>query len=123
MMLPIAQDPRKLRRDLRTLAVFVENYCGRKHPAIEKRPFSIKTHDILAIRGREVCLCPECSKLLAHAFVKRTCCPMNPKPWCKHCPKHCYHPAYREKMREVMRSSGMSLVLHGRIDYLLHFLF
>jgi hypothetical protein len=123
MMLPVAQDPRKLRKDLRTLAVFVENYCWSKHGGAPRVPFSIKTHDIIEIRGRGVDLCSDCCKLLAHAFVKRTCCPMSPKPWCKHCPKHCYHPLYRQKMREVMRSSGMNLLLRGRLDYLLHFLF
>ena len=66
----------------------------------------MKTHDVQAIAGRAVNLCPECMKLLTHAFIKRTHCPMNPKPACKHCPSHCYHPTYRAQIREVMRFSG-----------------
>jgi len=79
--------------------------------------------DMKAIAGQHLCLCPQCTKLLHHAFVKRTACPRDPKPQCKDCPTHCYAKVYREQIREVMRFSGMRLLLRGRIDYLFHLFF
>ena len=55
--------------------------------------------------------------------MKRSRCPLDPKPACKHCPVHCYHPTYRQNIREVMRYSGRRLVLSGRLDMLYHLLF
>jgi hypothetical protein len=110
-------------RDLKTLALFIRVYCQQKHPEAEKGTVNLKTHDVEAIAGRAVRLCPQCTKLLAHAFVKRTRCPMNPKPACKHCPSHCYHSTYRAQIREVMKYSGRRLVLTGRLDYLFRLLF
>jgi len=68
-------------------------------------------------------LCPECTRLLAHAWTKRSTCPLHPKPACKHCPTHCYHPTYRKQISRVMRESGKRLVLHGRLDYIFKLLF
>ncbi len=118
-----AKRDRVLRRDLRTLARFIETYCTHAHPGVLKRAVHLKRQDVEAVAGHAVPLCPSCTKLLTHAFTKRQACPMNPKPACKHCPNHCYHPEYREKIREVMRFSGMKLLLTGRLDYLLHLLF
>jgi hypothetical protein len=112
-----------LRKDLKTLALFIHIYCGHKHPGAAKSPASLKTHDVPAIAGREISLCEDCTRLLAHAFVKRSHCPMQPKPACKHCPSHCYHPTYRAQIREVMQYSGKKLLLSGRLDYLFHLLF
>jgi len=112
-----------LDHDLKTLAVFIQIYCKHQHAQASKAGVSLHTHDVSAVAGRPVVLCPECTKLLTHAFVKRTHCPMNPKPTCKHCPAHCYHATYREKIREVMRFSGKFMLLHGRVDYLAHLLF
>lgn len=114
-----ATDP-KIRRDLRTLARFIELYCCRRHRDSAKVPARLKTHDVGAIHGRPVLLCVECAKLLAHSFVKRSSCPMDPKPACKHCPNHCYHPKYRARIREVMKYSGRRMLLRGRVDYLFH---
>ena len=83
----------------------------------------MKTHDVDAIARKPVVLCEECTKLLVHAFTKRTHCPMHPKPACKHCPSHCYHPTYRAKIRQVMKFSGKKMLLGGRLDYLFHLLF
>jgi hypothetical protein len=58
---------------------------------------SLKTHDIDALAGRAVHLCPQCSRLATHALIKRTNCPMTPKPPCKNCPVHCYHATFREE--------------------------
>ena len=112
-----------LRKDLKTLALFIFIYCRHKHPKAAKAPAALKTHDVQALARREIPLCEDCSRLLAHAFTKRTHCPMSPKPACKHCPSHCYHPAYRARIREVMKYSGKKLLLSGRLDYLFHLLF
>ena len=112
-----------LNRDLKTLAVFIQMYCRCQHPSADKALASMKTHDVAEIAGKDLFLCNECYKLLVHAFVKRSHCPMDPKPMCKHCPNHCYAPVYREKIKEVMKFSGKRSVLTGRIDYLLHLLF
>jgi hypothetical protein len=113
----------RLKRDLKTLALFIRIYCRSKHAQRPKSPVRLKTHNIETIARGPVELCPECTKLLAHDFVKRSRCPMNPKPACKHCPSHCYHPDYRARIREVMKYSGRHLVLSGRLDYLFHLLF
>jgi len=112
-----------LQRDLKTLARFIDIYCRGRHADAPRAPVMMKTHDIEAIFGRPLSLCDSCRKLLMHAFVKRSACPMAPKPACKHCPKHCYQPVYRAQIREVMKYSGRRLVLSGRVDYLFHMLF
>jgi hypothetical protein len=118
----VPPDP-AIRKDLKTLALFIRVYCKHRHAEADKSPVALKTHDVTAIAGRELVLCESCGKLLAHAFVKRSHCPMDPKPACKHCPSHCYHPEYRAQIREVMRFSGRKMVLGGRLDYLFHLLF
>lgn len=115
--------PRKVRKDFKTLATFVELFCHDLHGEQPQAAMELKVCPPEQVMGRPVLLCPECRRLLAHAFVKRLNCPMDPKPACKHCPKHCYHPTYRQQMRAVMRHSGRKLVLSGRIDYLLQLLF
>lgn len=112
-----------LERDLKTLALFVGMYCQHHHTSAPRQPVDLKTHDVESIHGKTLELCEECTRLLAHAFVKRTVCPMNPKPECKHCPNHCYAPKYRAQIRQVMKSSGMRLMFTGRVHYLLHLLF
>lgn len=112
-----------LLRDLRTLATFIRIYCDSHHSQQPRQEATLRTHDVRAIAGRPVVLCHDCARLLQHAFVKRSMCPMDPKPACKHCPRHCYHPAYRQKIRAVMKYSGRKLVLSGRLDYLFHLLF
>jgi hypothetical protein len=113
----------EMERDLKTLALFINLYCRYKHTAADKRAPAFKDHDVKKVAGKELSLCGECTKLLMHAFVKRTNCPMDPKPMCKHCPNHCYHPTYRAKIQEVMRFSGKKMLFAGRLDYLFHILF
>jgi hypothetical protein len=114
---------RELRDDLRTLACFIRVYCREKHADEVKRLITLPGYDVEAIAGERMALCPTCAQLLAHAFTKRSHCPMHPKPACKNCPSHCYHPEYRARIREVMKFSGKHLLLGGRLDYLLHLLF
>jgi hypothetical protein len=78
-------DP-KVHRDLKTLAAFIELYCVHNHANETRHVVSLRTHDVKRIAGRNIELCPQCTRLLTHAFVKRSHCPMNPKPACKHCP-------------------------------------
>ena len=113
--------PELLEHDLRTLATFIRVYCHAKHS--DRELVELKGFDLKELTGKELELCPECAKLLAHAFVKRSHCPRDPKPQCKHCPTHCYQKVYREKIREVMRFSGTRMLLSGRIDYLYHLFF
>ena len=113
----------ELRRDLKTLAMFINLYCRYRHQDRPRELVELKTHDVREIAGRPIQLCEDCRKLLTHAFVKRTNCPMDPKPQCKHCPNHCYHPVYRAQIREVMRYSGKKMLFAGRLDYLFHLLF
>ncbi|HPD30197.1 MAG TPA: nitrous oxide-stimulated promoter family protein [Phycisphaerae bacterium] len=111
---------RHLVRDLRTLVRFIEIYCAYWHKADPRATVSLKEIDVKALMGRPVTLCQGCERLLAHAVHKRSRCPINPKPACKHCPRHCYHPLFRQQIREVMKFSGRKLVLSGRLDYLWH---
>lgn len=112
----------KLEHDLKTLVLFIETFCRNKHAGLERISVRMRTHDVAAVAGHPVELCPECAKLLMHAFVKRSHCPMNPKPQCKHCPNHCYDPKYRYQIRQVMKYSGIRLFLKGRVHYLAHLL-
>ncbi len=114
---------RRLRKDLRTLALFIEIYCRGRHTGAPRQTVWLRNIDVEEVHGRPLELCPDCARLLAHAFMKRLYCPLDPKPACKHCPQHCYAPAYRARIREVMRYSGRRLVLSGRLDYVLHLLF
>jgi len=114
---------RKLRKDLRTLALFIELYCRKRHGPVPRAAVRLRTLDVAGVHGRPLELCSDCAKLAAHAFAKRMQCPLDPKPACKHCPQHCYADQYRRQIREVMRYSGRRLVLSGRLDYLLHLRF
>ena len=113
---------RSLRRDLKILARFIEVYCGAHHKEADKARVCLPKLKVEALIGRSVSVCAPCRKLLAHSFVKRILCPLDPKPECRRCPEHCYPPGYRRRIREVMKYSGRRLVLRGRLDYLWHLL-
>ena len=116
-----AADP-AVRKDLKVLLRFTEIFCrDRRHE--ERAPFRMRSLDPREVLGREVSLCPSCTKLLAHGASKRIVCPLDPKPKCKHCPTPCYRPGHREAMREVMRHSGMAAIRRGRLDLLWHYFF
>lgn len=112
-----------LERDLHTLVRFIEVYCDSWHADLPRKAPSIKECDVETLMGRPLLLCPECTRLLAHAVHKRSHCPLHPKPACKKCPNHCYHPMFRQQIRQVMKFSGRKLVMSGRLDYLWHLLF
>jgi hypothetical protein len=113
----------RLARDLKTLVRFIDLYCRCHHATCPRDVVTTKTIGLPALAGRDVRLCPACRKLLMHAVVKRSHCPMDPKPACKHCPNHCYHPTYRQQIRQVMAFAGRRMVLMGRLDYLWHLFF
>ncbi len=110
-------------RDLSTLTRFVGIYCKHKHVQADKRTVQVKGFDLSALCKQLPDLCDECTKVLTHALIKRSRCPLDPKPACKHCQVHCYHPDYRARIREIMKYSGRRLVLSGRLDLLFHLLF
>lgn len=112
----------KVKSDINTLAKFVYIFCRENHSDRDKVPFFYKGKGAKELSLPEIHLCEDCFKLLNHGIVKRSMCPMDPKPMCKKCPNHCYHPVYREKVREVMKFSGIYLVKRGRLDMLYHYL-
>ena len=116
------KEPRGVARDLKTLASFIQIYCDGHHQGYERTTATLKTNDLQATKGYPLTLCRDCQKLLAHAFVMRTHCPLDPKPSCKKCPHHCYAPKYRERIRKVMHYSGKRLLLRGRFGYIWHLL-
>jgi hypothetical protein len=111
---------RRLHSDVRVLVRFIRVYCDAHHKQASRRPMQLPTGALRALCPAPPALCAECRKLLLHAIVMRSRCPLNPKPACKHCPDHCYAPRYRQQIRKVMGYSGRKLVLSGRLDYLLH---
>lgn len=118
-----AENLARVRRDLKILATFIRIYFRDRHGDRQRSVLSLRTRALTEIAGWPAELCRECGKLLAHASVKRSGCPMNPKPARRHCPRCCYHPAYRHQIRQVMRYSGRKLVMRGRLDLLFHLLF
>ena len=80
-------EPRRLRRERKTVRAMLEMFCGHHHGGSD--------------------LCRECSVLADYADRKLDLCPYGPdKPTCTNCPIHCYRPEPRQKMREVMRFAG-----------------
>jgi hypothetical protein len=108
-------------KDISLLIKFTQVYCRAKHhgPTVAMElPGTLQ-----ASCRNEVSLCADCKEFLSYALRKRTLCPLNPKPSCKHCPIHCYSHEYRTKAREIMAFSGRRMILRGRLDYLWHYLF
>lgn len=95
----------KTAQDIEVLSGFIGIYCRGKHRSA---------------RGE---LCGDCASLLEYARKRRSKCPLDPKPACKHCPIHCYAKDQRARIREVMAYSGKRLLLRGRLDLLWHYFF
>ena len=112
---------RATKREIETLARFCNMYCRSLHADRQRKRVQMK--GVLALLPQQqAILCTECSRLFMHGAVKRTLCPMDPRPACSRCPAPCYAPGYRESMKRVMRYSGTRMVFRGRFDYLLKFL-
>jgi len=108
-------------RDIRLLFRFTELYCRLKHDG-GKSPFPLPDQLRPHLRTGAP-LCPDCSDFMAYALSKRSRCPLDPKPSCKHCHIHCYSADYRKRVREIMSFSGKRFILRGRLDYLWHYFF
>ncbi|GAB4293327.1 MAG: nitrous oxide-stimulated promoter family protein [Desulfuromonadia bacterium] len=108
-------------KDIRLLFRFTELYCRLKHGG-EKMAYPLP--DQLSRHFRKgVLLCTECTEFMGYALMKRSRCPLDPKPSCKHCHIHCYSAGYRARVREIMAFSGKRFILRGRLDYLWHYFF
>jgi hypothetical protein len=108
---------RKLRRDLRTLALFTATFCNKNHrgnkhhlPPLE---LPINIPEMSHYR-----YCAACQNLLNYALARRLHCPLDPKPACRECPRNCYAQKQRVAIREVMSFAGPYLVKRGRFDLL-----
>jgi Nitrous oxide-stimulated promoter len=107
--------------DIKILIKFTLVYCQALHPGAKIQaaiPAPLQNNF-----RKGVNLCPDCQTFLAYALQKRSQCPLDPKPSCKHCHIHCYSSEYRQKVRKVMSFSGRRMILRGRIDYLWHYFF
>ncbi len=105
------------KKDLKVLLNFVRVFCRARHTDQTRVP----------VTGAGVVsdnqLCVDCAGLVAYALEKRRKCPLDPKPSCKNCRIHCYSKEYRARIREIMAFSGRRMIMRGRLDYLLHYLF
>jgi len=108
---------RKLRRDLRTLALFTEVYC-RNHHQGPKVTLTQKELPVTVPELTSYCYCTDCQALLNYAIEGRLRCPLDPKPACRECPHSCYAPLQRAAIREVMAFAGPYLIRRGRFDLL-----
>jgi Nitrous oxide-stimulated promoter len=108
------------KKDIKVLVKFTEVYCGMKHG--DRSVYALES-DLAGLFKHGVHLCPDCRALLDYALKKRSNCPLDPKPSCKHCHIHCYSREYRAKISEVMAFSGRRMIMRGRLDYLWHYLF
>lgn len=105
-------------KDLRVLAQFTSVYCADHHSGEDRTVADLGLPKTAAYR-----YCIDCSNFLRYAIERRQCCPLDPRPTCKHCKVHCYRPGHREKVREIMRYSGKTLIKRGRLDLLWHYFF
>lgn len=113
---------KKLRRDLRTLALFAAVYC-RTHHRGTKYNYIQKDLPMSVPEFGHYLYCKECQALLNYAIARRLGCPLDPKPACRACPHNCYAQPQREAIRKVMAFAGPYLVKRGRFDLLwrIHF--
>ncbi|WP_026362275.1 nitrous oxide-stimulated promoter family protein [Geopsychrobacter electrodiphilus] len=105
-------------KDLKVLALFTRVYCADHHAARER---DVVVPGIASTAKGHYCT--ECADFLSYAIDRRRCCPLDPKPSCRHCTIHCYRPGHRDKVREIMRYSGKVLIMRGRFDLLWHYFF
>jgi uncharacterized paraquat-inducible protein A len=113
------QFTREQLKDIKVLVKFIQLYCAAHHDNQEQAALPTEIEEMFK---SGVALCPECSAILEHGLLKRSRCPLDPKPSCKRCHIHCYSREYREKIRNIMAYSGKRMILRGRLDYLWHYL-
>jgi hypothetical protein len=94
----------RLRRERRTMALMVEDYCRRHHAASDG-----------------AAACERCRAFLAYADARLDHCPYGErKPTCANCPIHCYKREPREFARDVMRYAGPRMLLRHPVLAVLH---
>ena len=112
---------RKVAKDTRTLADFVEIYCRGNHVASERRAIATDAARLGVYGPKPPALCSECEAHLAYGEKRRAFCPKDPKPFCANCDVHCYKNDEREWQRQMMRYSGRRSMFHGHaIDGVKH---
>jgi hypothetical protein len=113
---------RKELKDLKVLLQFTAVYCRARH-AGERSLIATDEPGLQKLPLRKHSVCDECRDFLLYAFERRLRCPLDEKPFCKHCHVHCFKPGHREKVRDIMRFSGQYLIRRGRLDLLWHYFF
>jgi len=111
------RNQRKLRRDLKTLALFTSIYC-RNHHHGAKNTLAPKELPITVPELEHYRYCTDCQELLTYAIDRRLRCPLNPKPACRDCPHNCYAEPQRTMIRKIMAFAGPYLIKRGRFDLL-----
>lgn len=93
----------RIRDDVAFLAELLDQYCTQAHEDAERGPVGpagvlTRYYD----RDGAPTLCSECRQLFLHTAAKRTACPHDPKPSCRHCKTPCQQPEYRRRMADIM---------------------
>lgn len=84
----MADLPKRLQRERKTIEVMINMYCDAHH-------------------AEKPGLCDECSELMDYANKRLDKCRFQEdKPVCSKCTVHCYKPSMREKVLKVMRYAG-----------------
>lgn len=94
---------KRIGEDVVFLAELMDQYCSEAHRDAERRvvgPAGVLTPYL--DHEHSPTLCPDCKKLFLHTAAKRTACPHDPKPSCRHCKTPCQQPEYRKRMSDVM---------------------
>jgi hypothetical protein len=112
-----SRSQRKLRRDLKTLALFTALYCD-KHHSGPKQALGTKELPASLAGWKRYRYCTDCRTVLLYAIGRRLRCPLDPKPACRDCPHNCYAPSQRMVMRRIMAFAGPWLIRRGRFDLL-----
>lgn len=112
---PNSRSQRKLRRDLKTLALFTAIFCD-KHHSGPKQPLETAELPASLAGWKRHRYCNDCRTLLRDAIDRRLRCPLDPKPACRDCPHHCYAKPQRVAMRRIMAFAGPRLIRRGRFD-------
>jgi len=118
-----ADEVKKIHKDVKILARFIEIFCANNHLDNAKSRIQTKGKPGEFLKDVSVRLCADCNKLLLHGAGKRIICPYDPKPRCKKCPTYCFRVGYRERIKEVMRFSGAYLIKRGRLDLAIKYFF
>jgi hypothetical protein len=99
-------EPRRIRRERRTVSIMIAMYCRDQH-------------DGRAGNG----LCDECRGLHEYAMERIDKCPFClAKPTCANCPIHCYKKDMRAEVKKVMAYAGPRMMRRHPILAILHLL-